>query len=665
VQNLLHKCLFLVCAFTLSDCAGVYYDKVGSQTYFGTTSVFASSRYNVSYDVGQGSRNNQLADGKVVVARFSISREASVAPLDNNEVDPRLLALVKGLRGGEFIPLDVTMICHVCKDMSPVTRTLDLGADGTSSKPIQFTFVPDAAGASQKSGSITFSVVRNGTEFDFINAPVVVLKPGQVAADNTPEPCLEGDMIGDDLPYDLIVHVSYSADGRLVASFLPHAKNVQAALNPLVLDPSGHPRTFVLGASPQELAGQLSTSFVDLKALIDQTPNRYGVPDVPALTDDAKFALTQAQERDVTELLYEIGVDLYDDLFLRNGGQINDIVSSLEEIQSDPQHPLHILFYTNQVYVPWQILHAPGGNIHNRDTNGFWGLKYVITSVPEDGNRACGAMATDIPMPTTQNTIYVAFRATAPRQPGDVDVVSSYGVIFGDALKNEFLMGALQQPLTARDFLSVLDGQKQEISSIIFYTHGHSGSSIVQINNQSIVAIDPKGPRLDFSEVDTLSLSNLQAETAVIDRTKPFLLSHPFVLLDGCETGASGLVPGSDNSFPGLFLDRGAAIVLATESPVWDQFGLGFANKIISELSAGKTVGDAVYETRRYYLETVRNPLGLVFTEYGSAYAKFERNIFRTQNCLSQDSHNPKSDDYVQCQAERQAEKILTDAPPH
>jgi hypothetical protein len=104
-------------------------------------------------------------------------------------------------------------------------------------------------------------------------------------------------------------------------------------------------------------------------------------------------------------------------------------------------------------------------------------------------------------------------------------------------------------------------------------------------------------------------------------------LEHPFVLLNGCETGTLGLTRTNENFFPGIFLDAGAAAVIATEAPIWDPFGLGFATCLVNLLQSGTPVGEALLRSRLYYLETVKNPLGLIYSLYGNSSASFSRPV--------------------------------------
>jgi hypothetical protein len=131
-----------------------------AQDSFGTAPV-----YKVSYDRGQGDGKNELPTGQVITATFQVGGNGPSALLSNNLVSQKILDLAKAI--GE-ISFDVTAICHVCRDMTPITSTTTLSSDGQSKIPAQFQFVPDAAGQNQRAGSVTFSVMREGVEYDFV-----------------------------------------------------------------------------------------------------------------------------------------------------------------------------------------------------------------------------------------------------------------------------------------------------------------------------------------------------------------------------------------------------------------------------------------------------------------------------------------------------------------
>jgi hypothetical protein len=374
--------------------------------------------------------------------------------------------------------------------------------------------------------------------------------------------------------------------------------------------------------SADALAQQLATEFIRLKALVDQTPNLNGVIRIPALTEDAKFSFTDQQESAVAGVLYKLGVVLYDRLFYSAPGNVPQILQRVEKIGSTSKQPLRIAFFTNQIYIPWQILHPLSIN-SNINVGDFWGFKYVITSIPQDGNRACGPLPSQIPWPDPLNLIYVSFHTTAATP----DIMTTYGQLFGQSLRASYGLGSLAGPLGSEPFIETIKTRNASLSSLFFFTHAHSGTLFSGSPSQSVISTDPNGSRIDFSETDALPYFDLLEATIVADKTVPFFQNHPFVLLNGCETGTQGVARTTANSLPGIFLDRGASVVIATEAPIWDQFGLGFANKLVSLLAAGESVGDALLLSRKYFLDYAKNPLGLVYSLYGNSSASFTRQI--------------------------------------
>lgn len=589
--------------------------------------------YNVTYDTARGPARNELPAARSVKATFWLGAPGESAPLTNKQVSPALLDLVKSNGGAVF---DVTAICHVCRDMTPRTRTIAVDRFGYAPAPVQFEFLPDTGNRPQRRGSITFSLAKDGIEYDFVNAPVIVFAEGaQVTEHAGAETCSMSEVAAGTEPFDLVIYVSYDENDRIRAQFVPTSPALKQAIGPLVRDAQGDPRSFTLGASATGLAQQLATGFVIVKSIVDQTPDRNGVIDVPALTNDAKFGFTDAQEKAVAKQLYKIGVNLYDELFYnrgRSGGsgrEVTKIVQQIEAAGASSAVPLRIGFFSNQIYIPWQLLHPADRNPAAPRVDGFWGFKYIISSIPQTDGRACGPLPATIAWPDKVNLVYGAFRSTVPKAPGeDPDFVTGFAQVFGDALQKDFGFSPLASAVTSDAFLGALTNDRSTVSSIVVFSHGHSGSTIVPMPGapgQYGVIADVNGPRIDFSERDSLNYLDLSAATVTDDRTVPFFKSRPFVLLNGCETGTAGIARTSENSFPGIFLDRGAAVVLATEAPVWDQFGLGFASHLMGLLAQGHAIGDALLLSRKYYLEKARNPLGLIYSLYGNPSASFQR----------------------------------------
>lgn len=91
---------------------------------------------------------------------------------------------------------------------------------------------------------------------------------------------------------------------------------------------------------------------------------------------------------------------------------------------------------------------------------------------------------------------------------------------------------------------------------------------------------------------------------------------NPVILLAACES--AGVDLGTLASFLGAFADSRAAAVVGTEVVVFEGIASQFGEEVAADLLDGKTLGEAMVRFRRSLLQQL-NPLGLVFTPYGSA----------------------------------------------
>jgi hypothetical protein len=87
-----------------------------------------------------------------------------------------------------------------------------------------------------------------------------------------------------------------------------------------------------------------------------------------------------------------------------------------------------------------------------------------------------------------------------------------------------------------------------------------------------------------------------------------------------CESAQ--ITPSLSDSFINFFLDRGAESVIGTECPMTIEFAHPFAEKFLTGILTGESVGKALLDTRRHFMDQ-RNPLGLVYTLFGSAASCF------------------------------------------
>ena len=100
--------------------------------------------------------------------------------------------------------------------------------------------------------------------------------------------------------------------------------------------------------------------------------------------------------------------------------------------------------------------------------------------------------------------------------------------------------------------------------------------------------------------------------------------NRPFVFLNACQSATANLLYHRWG-FPTGILGLGAGGVIATACAVPDQFAGAFADTFYKHLLSKPSpeariyIGEALLETRRYFLERYNNPLGLAYGLYATA----------------------------------------------
>jgi hypothetical protein len=106
-----------------------------------------------------------------------------------------------------------------------------------------------------------------------------------------------------------------------------------------------------------------------------------------------------------------------------------------------------------------------------------------------------------------------------------------------------------------------------------------------------------------------------------LEREEINLHNNPVVILNMCESAQA--TPSLSESFVHFFINRGARCVIGTECTMMATFAHHFSEELLQSLLGGDTIGDAFLKSRRKFLQ-LNNPLGLAYTLFGSATARFE-----------------------------------------
>jgi hypothetical protein len=130
------------------------------------------------------------------------------------------------------------------------------------------------------------------------------------------------------------------------------------------------------------------------------------------------------------------------------------------------------------------------------------------------------------------------------------------------------------------------------------------------------------GPSLDLGLGHKEQVKDLIRPTDFVGQKWP---NAPLVFINGCA--GAGFTPYAPSPFVKQFIQgRGAAAVIGAEVTVWEVLAAEFALEFFRSFLAGESAGRAMLVARRKLLAK-NNPLGLVYTLYGSADLQLARAV--------------------------------------
>jgi CHAT domain len=260
---------------------------------------------------------------------------------------------------------------------------------------------------------------------------------------------------------------------------------------------------------------------------------------------------------------------------------------------------------------PWALLFS--GELPEEPqappADAFWGTRYEL-EVRTDATRVRG----EAPLPTGAG-VKLAF-ALHP---------------FANAAEQEKLLRRLEadsggrlragKPLQVMsEWVALLRDCDAQV--LYFYTHGYTRQRKADIAGTGSGAAPAKDADRDkdrtyieLPEGGRLYLDELMA------RVSERMRSEPLVFLNMCESAQ--MTPSLSEGLVDFFLDRGARAVIGTECPMTIYFAHPFAERVLSQLLRGDTVGKAMLDARRHFVERANNVLGFAYSLYGTAALSF------------------------------------------
>jgi len=292
--------------------------------------------------------------------------------------------------------------------------------------------------------------------------------------------------------------------------------------------------------------------------------------------------------------LREMGLSAYVAL----GDQVRKCLSGYEERANGVG--LEITVQTESHSLLWEFMYT-GSHTGPVDPSLFWGYRHSIGR----------------------------FLPDARFLPIEIDPWGGFLFCWNDSLKHwEAEMRALNRLVDERYFVNLDDclnklgsecDQLEPYNQVLWvFTRSHP-FSFVHIASH---LVDPRTSKLRAFLKITCRNGNVEISIRQLNAARAawHFRENPLVFLNACQTMTSPEQLGQEESFPGSFLGLGAGAVIATACDVPDLFAVEFAHKfyeIFLDRDHCPTAGDALRQTRKFFIDHYNNPLGLAYGLYG------------------------------------------------
>ena len=361
----------------------------------------------------------------------------------------------------------------------------------------------------------------------------------------------------------------------------------------------------------------------DLEALLVRVHNYWTRLVIGKMS--TRRALSEHGYADVIADLASLGAaawrTIFGDRHEAQGGTPEAVGELMRSSPLPPSSPVRVTFASNaeNFVFPWAILCPPLKRKEAPDPGSFWGLRYMIelTRKYEPSYRREGGKKVRI------------VTTVDPGFAGSVDHSATLARIAAADPGAELLDGNSED--------DVLDRLESEPSADIYYyfCQGVSPGRVGTVDIDVLAEIEKMLVALSETERKPwqMLLSRIKSDPGVAfmytgaatiteDKLRSaefFRESRPIVFLNMCHS--AGLFPSMRSGLTNVFIERNAAAVLGTECPVTSIFADMFAERVLTSLLNGQTIGNAVLTARRRF-HAERNPLGLLYTLYGHADAR-------------------------------------------
>jgi hypothetical protein len=251
---------------------------------------------------------------------------------------------------------------------------------------------------------------------------------------------------------------------------------------------------------------------------------------------------------------------------------------------------IQVVLYSQRFIIPWALLYDTPGPItaDTLDWTGFWGYRYCLEVIPPGRypDRIISAQPLGLLALFNDDLNLRSFTSAQEQAIRKVLGAEQCVSVWGNT--------AVQQALRTPEAAALVYG----------YCHGVHTSGVVR------AATLASESALSFSMGTQMRLADLRRLPAA------YFAQRPLVVLNACE-GATQDAFYYDGFMPYFIEEIGARGFIGTEvkAPVF--LAHDVALRFITAFAAGQSVGDILWQLRRYYLDAHQNILGFNYSLYG------------------------------------------------
>jgi len=298
-------------------------------------------------------------------------------------------------------------------------------------------------------------------------------------------------------------------------------------------------------------------------------------------------APTAADLQERLRPLAEVGHHAYMEIFGHR--------SALQTIQAIDRFGTRTYFEvaSEDFFLPWELLY-PNSLEESLSYEHFWGLNHIISRVIVQRNPAPLGIWPVIPFTSRPKLGLLVHHKLA--------AVTDKEIPFFNRLLREGRIALFE--------LRALDPNKRLEELGEFKNFWGEGFHLAHFACHAFYEEEsPAHSCIVLSDDFSISVRDLASYEVTID-------NHPLIVMNACET--DNMNPLYSSHFAGALIKCGARGVVATECTISDTFAADFAQQLYEHLLAGEPLGESLLATRRYFVEELQNPSGLVYSMYAA-----------------------------------------------